>query len=319
MKKKVLLLISFVFAITFSEMVIRYIIGFPDFGVEKYVVGLDMRGFDKCRVYKPKSKYYTIEGGLKTFKRNNIGLPGNDYQDSLLNIILLGSSFVEAKEVDPCKMASVVLNEYCRKRGYQVLNLGYRGCTPYEQYTRLQYYGEMYKPDVVVLILDSTYDSWYSSRKHPIVNAEKIGKFGTTDTNLYHNVYKDLRNFSSLVNLVVPGLFVGSKKTDDDAQQLALENELIDQSSISKLIQSIELIKQNCNRLIVVSFIDNPKALNFVKDNLSKCNLSLFQIDLKKPQNLVNGRGHLNEKGNLLLGSFIYRVLDKHVFSKEAQ
>ena len=36
-----LLLLTFILAIFFCEICIRYIVGFPDYGVEKYIIGLD--------------------------------------------------------------------------------------------------------------------------------------------------------------------------------------------------------------------------------------------------------------------------------------
>lgn len=310
MKRYSLLVLAFLAALVFTELIVRFPIGYPTFGVSKYIIGLDPRGFDKGRVYKPFSKYYSTEGGFKVFKRNNLGLTGADVLPNKKYIYLLGSSYVEAMEVEPRRIAASVLNDLCHKSGYQVVNIAYRGNTPYEQYCRLRYYSTIYKPDIVLLVLDSTYEPWYKQRKYVQTDPSKKKNFGIEDSSTKRKIYRQLRNNSALVNLLVPALGVKQQVADGDPQKV--ESSVRVKHDVSELVKSIRLINDSTDKFAVVSFIKDSKSVEMLKAEMQDIDIPFFHQDIKKPGHILVG--HLNEIGNRKLGEVLYESLQKTNF-----
>jgi len=304
-KRLILSILALVTGLLITEIFVRYAIYFPTFGVKEYVIGLDPRGFDKSRVYYPYSKFYSLEGGYKVFQRNNLGLPGSDVKPGKKYIFVLGSSFIEAMEVEPGKIATSILNGMCESLGYQVINLGYRGNTPYEQYCRLKYYSRIYKPSIVVLALDSTYEPWYKQRDYRQDDPELLKDFGTKDRDFLHNLYRVARNSSALINLSVPALL--SKRSEDNGAPTAEDNQDSITPEITALLKSISLLNAESAKFVVVSFIKSKPAVEALERELSKQNIPFFHKDIKSNDNIIVG--HLNEQGNHDLGSFVFEAL----------
>ena len=305
--KVALLFFAIVFAVLISELITRYVIRFPTFGVKKYVIGLDPRGFDKNRVYKPNSLYYTSENGFQVFRHNNIGLKGNNVNPNYKNIFMLGSSYVEAAQVHPKLIASSVVNNYTQKLGYQVINIGYQGCTPYEQYCRLKYYSATYPPSLVVLVLDSTYDGWYKHWSFKQIDPTTDSRFGLESKVLSHELYRIGRNSSAMINLAVPAIKSRNKKANDDGFTPDMGNTPGFHSDYSAILNSIKLIDEASPKLVVVSFIRDLSVSKTIGDKLASIGVPYFHRDLKTRDNVLVG--HFNEKGNRELGEFIIEIL----------
>lgn len=80
MKKTFVIIIAFIAAIFINELIVRFAIGYPSFGLDKKVQGIRspfvQGGWQN--LYKPNSYYWNVEGGNIKERRNNYGLPGND-------------------------------------------------------------------------------------------------------------------------------------------------------------------------------------------------------------------------------------------------
>ena len=89
-----------------TELAVRYILGFPTYGVDKKLLGIKS-STSTSNIFYPHSKYYNVEDGYKVYKRNNLGLYGKDVSwnknDTL--IYVLGSSYLEAAPTPPDSMA----------------------------------------------------------------------------------------------------------------------------------------------------------------------------------------------------------------------
>ena len=101
MKKIALVLLAFVTAFIITELIVRYVLSYPAYGVESSIMGIPYSG--KELTYAPHSKYWNVEGGNNVFSRNNAGLNGIDIADIRTSgkIFLLGNSFIKASEVLP--------------------------------------------------------------------------------------------------------------------------------------------------------------------------------------------------------------------------
>ena len=77
MNRFITIIIAFIFAFILNELFVRFVIKYPNYGVEKKMIGI--RADDQVQnIFKPYSKYWNVEGGNRVFKRNNLGLPGTD-------------------------------------------------------------------------------------------------------------------------------------------------------------------------------------------------------------------------------------------------
>jgi hypothetical protein len=295
-------------ALAFVEIVIAKIVGFPTYGCEYKMQGI--RGTNRSvTIYKPYSRYWIVEGGNRVFRRNNLGFTGNDVQVRRESkyIFVVGSSFIEACQVNPDRMAVSVfqseLNKNCPK--YQVLNLGVSDHDPYDLYWRSSYFESKYYPSKIILVIDPTSQDWLRRHPHPLRFDNGI-KTPQKDRSKIVNCRINIVNSSSFMNLL-----------KDAVAHLALEKAKLTQSdsvgkvkmetSKSDLIAIVSSFYHKYgDRFSVISLNhwqgEHSQLLKYCEKN----KITYTKANILLPQYRIDGIGHFNEIGNKLLGEILY-------------
>lgn len=313
---------AFLIAALLAEMVVGQVVGYPRYGVDFYVEGLDYRNWDKSRVYKPYSRYMVTEGRNrgKVFQRNNFGFPGDDLypEASAVNIAVIGSSFIEAQQVQPSQIATSILQRKIRDRGARVnvVNLGYRGGNPLNLYRRLKYWDERFAFNHVVLLIDH-YPFQGLPRHLDIVANLPTG--WDRDVSIFHNAYRIARNVSALVNLYVPGLRQSEASPNSRPVNPGRSSTPMD---FGPLIETFFTYSREGSRMLVLSLADVPA------DYKEEMHLQLRRLSSEYrvpvhicagpgPGGRINNGGHYNEAGNAYVAEAISRALEEATVQTE--
>jgi len=309
-KRVCTILCSVILALITVELFVSYVVGYPKFGVTHYIVGLDYRSWDKSRIYKPYSKYMVNEGkkGL-VFSRNNLGFPGDDVSLSTKNnIAVLGSSFIEAQQVEPALIATSIFQQRIRLSGKNanVINLGYRGGNPLNLYRRFMYWDQRFNFQSVILVIDH-YP--YQNLPKDIDYVLNIPETWQIDRRLVHNAYRVARNSSSLINLFIPTIsFIPQKNHSSEECELMITTRLPD---FTPLRQTIDFYKNLGERLVVVSTVSLKHEEQKLFDNelTSLCvknKIPFYVANSSQGKLRINGGGHFNEEGNRFIADALF-------------
>jgi hypothetical protein len=309
MKKFVLFSISIVSALIVTELIVANIIGYPGFGVGKKIFGIQQFDVNQ-NIYKPYSEYWTVEGGNKVYKRNNIGCPGTDIKVDSKNkyIFVLGSSYIESYPVEPDLIATSIYQSKLNSDNniLQVINLGASGHDPYDLYFRSSYFENKFFPEKIILVIDDVYEDYFNRHHHPLnfdlsqCKWEEDLSFPTRS-----NIF--LRNNLSIVNLIVQ-----SVKDKAATVNKSKQNEKISADSIKlKIPSDLFVCLKNFNdkyqtKFICISIIANPDLNSEIKSYCEINNINFLFSEINKPENKINEVGHLNIKGNKSLGEKLY-------------
>lgn len=315
MKKIALFILSMVVAFILVELFLQYVIGFPTYGVEKKLTGIRGAASGTQNVFKPHSKYLTVEGGLKIYQRNNLGFTGLDVDTThgAKYIAILGNSYLEAYQVPPESTAVGVLQKKLREDGsaYEVVNLGVSGHDPMDLLYRLHYYNHFYHFDKIVLVITDSQAAWLKRQKEykfePLAiktNKSFVSKFSIP-----------LRNHSVLIDLITKT--VGTKEEQNDASPLS-EKVIKKQSHVydeeyDRAIASVfsEYYKLVGNKFMVLNISDQEKeAIPDSTITLIKTRqIEYLWAPLNLAENKIGGNGHLNIDGNRKLGRALYELV----------
>ena len=311
MKRTIIFFIAISTAFLFTEIVIRFILNFPTYGCDKTIIGIaDYRKYQN--EYKPYSKYFGIENGYKVFRRNNIGLVGNnvDLSGNKENIFLIGTSYIAAYETHPDKIASSIFNELLIKNGfpYQVINIGGRGHDPYDLYYRCTYYCNRYHQNAVILVLDNTYEEWFLRHDHPL-NFKQDISFGQENKDIKIKLINTLRNNSAYINLCsqVAVAFIMKKKVNNVENKKTF-NDSSNQTLNDDLKTCLLRFNHDFSNFILVSIINSTITNHELEEFCKSSSIHFSFIELNKSEYRLNQNGHLNKKGNELLGKHLYKV-----------
>ncbi len=306
-KKTLLLFCAMILAFLAAEIVIKNIIGYPPYGVKMKVFGI--QNFTRTqKIYLPNSPYWVVEGGNHVYYRNNLGLPGTDIRvaDSQKFIFILGSSFMEAYQMPPGKMASSLFFSSIQKADpdLQVLDLGSSGHDPYDSYFRALYFTRSYKPDKIILLLDNIYSDWMKRHRHPL-DFEPSSEFGREDNRFTTRISTLMRNNFSILDLFIRAV---SKKNNEDPGESPRQTDV---QAANTGIPDM----QTCLQHYASKYGADFTCLSIIPDTTINRNLASFCKTLNInfrfdpciliPENRINQNGHLNEKGNYELGKFI--------------
>jgi hypothetical protein len=321
MKKMSLILLAFCGALFVNELFVRYIIGYPSYGVEKRILGVRSSDNGTQNIYKAYSKYWSVEGGNNVFQRNNLGLYGKDVDISKLKegcIFVLGSSFIEAMQIEPAKIATSIFFIKLLQSGnkHQVINLGHSGQDPYDNYLRCLFYEKIYNPDKIIIVLNDTYTQWLERHKDTLLFSERSNA-GEEVKTFNFRLQKFLRNNFYSCNLLAQYLKNNNEEFDQNATVNYIKNGQLNKTNRdeipSKLFRCIyEFGRKYGKKFVCISIISN----NTINKNLEKwCSDNsvnfYFNSNINIPKNQLNNSGHLNENGNKLLGEFIYESYNK--------
>lgn len=308
MKRFSLIILALLIGFLFTEFLLAVVVLFPRYGVE-YKVRYRNGGGTWTNIRKPYSATFNVEGWERV-RYNNYGLPGTDldYLDNL--VVVLGSSFVEALQYQGDKIATATFQRELRESGSarQVLNLGCSGHDPYDSWFRLRYYESKldFNTEDVILVLNSDNRAWFARHQSPLT-FDKPSWFGTVNNNLQNKLQTLLRNNSSFIELIARGI---KSDTGEDIEpketngtQSNEEHEITDE-----LASCLTSFRDEYAGFKVLSILSdsafNTKLADFC--NMNEIELSIRPLTI--PENMINGAGHLNLKGNEELGEAMFTL-----------
>lgn len=303
-----LLSLAFVLAIMTIDLLLKYIIGYPVYGLD-YKVHYRNGGGYWTNVWKPHSEYWNVEGGNVKFKRNNFGLPGIDINDDTNEkIALLGSSFVEAYQLKPETIASSIFSSLLLVNGKDasVLNLGCSGHDPYDSYMRLEYFSPKFNPNTAILVLNNDNTHWFKRHPNPL-SFVKSKDFGKVKTGNVYKIAVKIRNSSVLASVIINAL----KGVDKDEQEPDIQKQRVSIPKTQVVTDELRITLRNfsnkCNRFSLVSIVSDSNFNDSLASFCSSNQIPFISEQIINKTNLLHGSGHLNEKGNALLGELLYK------------
>ncbi|MCE1165364.1 MAG: hypothetical protein LWX07_08195 [Bacteroidetes bacterium] len=308
-KKHLLILPAFIIAFIAVEILIGNLLGFPKYGVLYKMKGMRASAGHQ-NVYKPYSEYWNLKEKFEIYRRNNLGLPGANVNvsESAKYVCVLGSSFIENMYISPELMSTTVFQNKLRddSKMFSVLNLGYNGYDPYDCLRRMVYYESAYKPECVMLVINSYKSDSYLLIENPFdINPASM----YIDNSFKSNASIFLRNNSAFIRLVSLLFQEGNEQTVLPSAGVPPEGE----PYLTDLEMCLNgFFKRYGNRFVCVSIMNNGevnrKLDQYCKDN----NINFEYSDIMTPENQIEGDWHLNTKGNAALGNFLYESYRKH-------
>lgn len=315
MKRVSLFIFSAVLAFILVEFLFQEIIGFPAYEVEKKLTGIRGAFSGTQNVFKPNSCYFTVEGGLKIYRRNNLGFSGLDVDTSrsAKYIAILGNSFVEAYQVPPESTAVGILQKKFRreKSQFEVINLGVSGHDPMDLLYRLVYYNKSYRFDKIVLVITSNQEGWLNRHKKLEYEQPEI----SINNSIVSQFSIPIRNYSVLIDLFIKSM--NSNETQNDANGTSIKNSGItekkkDTKYSNSLIKVFNEYHRMYNGKLIILNICNSETEAIplpVKNFLQSKEIKYRWEPIVKSSNLIGGNGHLNIQGNSYLGNTLYEIL----------
>ncbi|NOS86663.1 MAG: hypothetical protein HOP31_16125 [Ignavibacteria bacterium] len=320
MKKLSLILLSVIFAFFLTEIIIRYIIKYPDYGVESSILGVPYSG--KEFTYKPYSKYWNVEGGNNVFSRNNAGFNGIDIKPGtdFPKIFVLGNSFIKASEIPPDKIATSIFNKKLSEEGsnFQVVNMGFYAHDPYQLYFLSQYFRTKYQPEAVVLVIERDYGAWLGGHPQPL-NFNLPADFGNNETGLKFKLPTLFRNSSAFINLLASAIKLSRGGNNESFTDVSADENNLLTNDIKWLPEELkttilEFKKSYGEKFILVSIMPKESLNNELAEFCGKNDINCYtDMEVMTKQNRLNQNGHLNELGNKLLGEKLYEYFKKHL------
>ena len=300
-----------------AEGIVRWGVGYPTYGVEYKVLGIRNSDNGIQNIYVPHSAYWTVEGGNNVFHRNNIGLPGSDVHagPAARYVFVLGSSFIEAAQVQPDSMATAVFQRLLTRKdpALQVLNLGHSGHDAYDNYFRCLYFSRRYKPEAVILVLQDLELSWLVHHPHPLTFTPPA-EFGTEVQSIPTRLMIALRNASAFGNLLAewrrgvkgdrgqgesagasvraPQEGSGNEKSPDD---------------LGKCLEAFHAAYGEA--FLVVSMMSDTATYGYLHRFCDNVHVPLTVGMIPPEDHLLGGSGHLAVRGNSHLGEILYESL----------
>lgn len=306
-----LVFVAFTLSAIGCELLVSRVLGFPSYGIEtkvRYRKG----GGTFTNIRKPYSKMYSVEGKTVT-SYNNLGLPGVDVSQNQDFIAVLGSSYVEALQHKPELIASSIFQEYLHQNNISksVINLGCSGHDPYDSWFRLKYYEQYlgFRTDDVILVLNSSNKEWFERHLKPL-DFTLPQYFGKEDTRMISRMTIFLRNISSIVEAFARAFKEGGREEETEVGVNTLPAG--SKHSVGKYTLSDELkacisaFSKEYSGFRVISIASGSAFNNALADYCSTAGVPFTAEHLLKPDNQINKAGHLNEKGNRLLGELMY-------------
>jgi hypothetical protein len=317
--KSILLLgIAGLAALVATEVTVKYLFRFPTYGVEKKVLGIK-KSNKYSNIFIPHSEYYNTENGFNIYRRNNLGLYGNDVNlrktDKL--IYLIGDSFVEASQWPPDSMA---VSHFQKKmelpyEGYKVINLGRIGHDPFDSYFRLAYFEKKYRPGIAILVISNTYDNWFDRQKHPL-SFEISSQFGYELKSLSTKISILLLNRLSIFNLLKQYMNASESIDNKFILDYTETNTSPERIPDDLFICLNAFYTKYRNKFLLISIINDDFVNKELQRYCIKNGINFNWSCINTKENKINKIGHLNLQGNRLLGGLLYDSICKFNMSK---
>lgn len=305
-------------AFVIVEIILAVFVKFPRYGAEKAVIGI-RKSRSIQNIYKPFSSYWNTEGKWTVFKRNNVGLIGCDIsiQENSNYIFVLGDSLIEAIQIHPTDIAISKFHKKVQKidKKYQVVNVAGKGHDPYDLWFRCEYFKKTFKPDNVILVIASTYQTWMKRHSKPL-KFDFPKEYGEKLKSAEITILNFFRNKSSFCNLsaaVIVKAIMHEINNPDVINPKDMDLSTPAEGSMQvpeELYLCISRFKEEYRDKFILLSVMDDKATNeelekFCKDKSINFNYSL---GILQPSNRIKGKGHLNEIGNRKLGDLLYET-----------
>jgi hypothetical protein len=299
------------------ELITRCIVGYPTYGVSNRVYGARSPGLS-TQVYEPHSRYWTVEGGNKVFRRNNLGLSGTDVHVSETSkyIFVLGDSFVDGREVPEDSKATSVFARQLQLTfpQFQVINLGFAGHDSYDLYFRSVYFEALFTPSLVYLVVQDKSHELLVRRKLPL--RFDVRSTRSIDNSIFIRTHNFLRNSSAFLNLIGKAVYDNQKLVNQNTDADAVTENRLKYSETSArdpmlrqaLFDCVVAFKRRYDgNMIIVSLAANDRLHAGLDSCCHAVQVAFFSKDiLRREARLDEGKGHLNVDGHRQLGMLLY-------------
>lgn len=319
-KRTVLLVTSMMLSLVLTEIVARFIVDYPDYGIERFVYGISSN-IKWQPIYFPYSRYANNERGYKVFKRNNLGLPGVDVDITKDKILVLGSSFIEAVQVSPSSISVSVLSNMLEKSktGLVAVNLGRKAHDLYDAWFRYQYYKRMFDPRYVMIVVDQR--NSYGRHTRPF-DFSLPKDFGKSDNRLKTRFGTLVLSSSSSISLFYRGFRNETEKSVEDESQDndVRKTPMSSDDYLHSVLACIERFADDSGDKLVVVSIVNDKGTNDAVQSYCTTHdiLCIVSSTIQIPENQIKGFGHFNEIGNRRLAELMYHAIAKKLNTERA-
>lgn len=321
MKRLALAAPAFLLAFLLVELVVAELVGFPREGRDRLIGSL--RGPHASNfLYRPRSRYWNVEGGNRAFARNNLGLPGVDVpvRPGGPCLFVLGSSTVQAAQLEPELIATSRLQRMLAGAGRHpaVLNLGDSGHDPYESWFRARYFERLFRPVRVVLVLDTSAIGYMNSRYREPPAYELPADFGRElpSGGRLSRISRGLRARSAFVNLLAVFLMRSlshGQAAEADELDIVQKNRLLERLPDS-LRECLRRFRDTYGRrFLALSIMDVPDHNRSLARFCAVENIPFAYTDtVLVPGLRFHGRGHLTAAGNRALAEFMHEIISRY-------
>lgn len=305
-----LLIFTIILSLIFSEIFVAKVIGYPAYGV-KYKVRYRKGAETWTNIRKPHAQIYNVEGRIRT-NYNNFGIPGIDVEKIENPVVVLGSSYVEALQHKPEKIATSIFQKRLDNAGFRttVINLGCSGHDPYDSWFRLKYYEKLlnFSSQDVILVVNSDNKDWFDRHPKPF-DFTLADDFGQINKRTTTRALITLRNASSYAEICVNAFKKRNTTNTNGEEVIGNESMLRVEPDLSEEMKECLLqFNQSYTNFKVVSVLDDQGFNSPLSKFCFATNIDCIVKPIAKPENMINGAGHLNEMGNQLLGEVLTDV-----------
>jgi hypothetical protein len=313
MKQAFLLVVAFIIALCATELVVRYLIGYPrgSFPPRNFVLDHKLGARQSIRRWPPYFRFWNVEGGNEVHQRNNHGLPGCDLQIENKTLIgVMGSSYVEALQYDGSQIATTFMQHHFDRAGltqYQAVNLGVSNQDPYQDWFTLHFMQKEMPIPYSILVLERTYNTWLSRHPQPldftispdIHQPIPLGK---------RDYLEFLRAHTALMNLMA--MIFTDGWDAPKANQAQLISQTTSQFITPALLDCLQAFQgEYGDHFAVVSIIESDSLNKQLADYCRENQIQLLtDSKLLTPDRRIKGVGHMNQYGNKALGDLLYEA-----------
>ncbi len=327
MKRISFFVLALCIALILSEGMISKVIGYPRYvpGSRKFKIHDRLKDYNIITWRPPHYKVWSVEGGNQVIQLNNIGLYGADTNilPNSKNFFLLGNSFIEAGQYDGDMISAGVLQSILKKeiQDCNIINLGSSAHDPYVLWYRIKFFEKWYNPYKVILIYESFERlSYYYARWSDQVELsyDDIVDYNELFQGTVKSALDFIRSKSSYLNLMTAFKHKDIRKQDNDVGRDSAKL-LSPLSTYTQLLNGLDAFKARYgDDFYFVSLMrDNPYQTKLAAYCQEKRINYAFNGKIVITENLINGRGHLNVKGNREPGSFLGQIVMEQEIIKD--
>jgi hypothetical protein len=322
LKRVLVVCLAFAGALVLAELFVRYLVHYPVYGVSERVYGMRAPGISS-NLFSPYSENWSVEGGNRVYRRNNLGLTGVDISLSAgtKHVFVLGDSYIQSYEVAPESMATSRFNKHLIERytDWSVVNLGRSAFDPYDCFYRSVYFESTLLPSAVFLVVAEGNLGLFAHRKHPLLFPSIIAH--RTDSSLFIRIHQYARNHSSLINLIARVVyenqaFFNQNNEGDAAPEGEPHGPSLagDSLVMNEMFQCVDQFNGRYGQRFVLISIARDQDLNrSLREYCSLKHVAFESMSINEARFKIGRLGHLNSEGQNTLGDLLYDSFAKHI------